>query len=110
MEVRTTGEDAVHIAMPLPMDLLPLACCFVPDEAKREEGFQAFLKQRDGIVKMLASLQDCPDGCLVKVDSPEAKVEVAKVANRLTIRVDAPDAEVRLSMPLGPVIRALKVI
>ena len=110
VDVQTTGEDAVHIAMPLPMDLLPLACCFVPDEAKQDEGFREFLKQREGIIKALEALKDCPDGCLVKVQSPTEHVEISKIGGRLTIHVDAPDARVRVSMPLGPVIRAMAVI
>jgi len=110
VDVRTTGEDAVHIALPLPMDLLPLACCFVPDEAKQDEGFQEFLTQREGIIKTLEILKDCPDGCLVKVQTPEEHVEISMTAGRLTVHVDAPDARVRLSMPLGPVIRAMEVI
>lgn len=110
VDVKTTGEDAVHIALPLPMDLLPLACCLIPDEARQDEGFQEFLKQREGIVNALEALKDCPDGCLVKVQSPEEHVEISKIGGRLSISVDAPDARVRISMPLGPVIRAMEVI
>ncbi len=110
VDVQTTGEDAIHITLPLPMDLLPLACCFVPEEAKQDPDFQEFLNQREGIVKALAALKDGPDGCLVKVQSPEEHVEISKIGGRLSISVDAPDARVRLSLPLGPVIRAVQVI
>lgn len=110
VDVQTTGEDAVHIALPLPMDLLPLACFLVPDEALQDEEFREFLQYKDTAVQLLESLRDCPDGCLVKVQSPQEHVEISKVGGRLTISVDAPDARVRLSMPLAPVIRAVEII
>mgnify|MGYP003593406618 CR=1 FL=1 len=110
VDVQTQGEDAVHIVLPLPMDLLPLACCFVPDEARQDEGFQQFLKQKSGLAKALAPLKNSPAGCLARVQSPGGHVEISKIAGRLAISVDAPDARVRVSMPLGPVIRAMQVI
>ena len=110
VDVRTTGADAVHIALPIPMDLLPVACFFIPDEARRDEGFQEFLRHKDAAIKMLDALRDCPNACLVKVQSPEANVEITKVGDRLRIDVDAPDAHVRVRLPLGPVVRALKAL
>ena len=108
VDVRTTGADAVHIVMPIPMGLLPVACFFIPDEARQKEGFQNFLRHKDAAIRMMDALRDCPNARLVKVESPDANVEITKSGDRLLIEVDAPDAHVRVRVPLGPVVRALK--
>ena len=110
VDVRTTGSDAVHIVFPLPMDLLPVACCFIPEEARQEKGFQEFLKNKPQVLAALQKLQECGDTCLVKVRSPEEHVEINLVGGRLQIRVDAPDARVRVTLPLRPVIGALRAL
>ena len=110
VDVRTTGADAVHIAMPVPMELLPVACWFVPDRAMQDKGFQEFLRHKDAAIRMMDALRDCPNACLVKVESPDANVEITKSGDRLLIEVNAPDAHVRVRMPLGPVVRALKAL
>ena len=110
VDVQTRGEDAVHIALPLPMDLLPLAAACMPDEACRDEGFQEFLRHKEAVLGLLDRFRDCPDACLVKVQSPEENVEISKKGDCLLIRVAAPDADVFVRMPLGPIVRTLKAL
>lgn len=110
VDVQTKGEDAVHIALPIPMDLLPLAAACVPEEACTDEGFQQFLRHKEAVLGLLDRFRDCPDVCFVKVRSPEENVEISKEGDCLLIRVAAPDADVYVRMPLGPVVRALKAL
>jgi hypothetical protein len=110
VDVRTTGEDAVHIALPVPMDLLPMACWLVPNQAIQDKGFQEFLRHKDAAIRVLDALRDCPNACLVKVESPDANVEITKAGDHLRIAVDAPDAHIRVRMPLSPMVRALKAL
>lgn len=110
VDVQTKGEDAVHIALPIPMDLLPLAAACIPEEACRDEGFQEFLRHKDAALRLLEGFRECPDVCLVKVQSPEENVEITKEGDCLRIRVSAPDANVNVKVPLGPLVRTLKAL
>jgi len=110
VDVQTKGEEAVHIALPIPMDLLPLAAACVPEQACRDEGFQEFLRHKEAALRLLDCFRDCPDVCLVKVKSPEENVEITKEGDSLVIRVAAPDADVFVKMPLGPLVRILKAL
>ena len=110
VDVQSKGEDAVHIAMPIPMDLLPIACAFLPEETYQEGEFQEFLQYKEAALRLLESLRECPNACLVNVQSPEANVKITKEGDRLRISVQSPDADVNVTMPLGPVLRALKAL
>ena len=110
VDVQTKGEDAVHIALPIPMDLLPLAAACIPEEACRDKGFQEFLQHKEAMLLLLDRFRDCPDICFVKVQSPKENVEIAKKGDCLLIRVTAPDANVNVRMPLGPLVRTLKAL
>jgi hypothetical protein len=109
VDAQTTGEDAVHLKLPFPLVVARAATACVPREAMRELQVPAEVRQRkEQILAGLQALAEVPDATLVKVETPEEKVLVAKEGKLLRISVDAPDAIVRCTVPLDGALEALR--
>jgi hypothetical protein len=109
VDVRTTGEDALHLVLPLPLAAGRVAAACVPDAARRDmEVPRAVREQREQILAGLRALHDSPDAALIRVESPDAKVVVAKEGDLIRVAVDADDGTlVRCALPLDGVLDAL---
>jgi hypothetical protein len=109
VDVRTTGEDAVHVFLPLPLAAGRVAAACVPDRARRDLQVPPEVRrEKEQILAGLRALHDGPDATLVRVESPNAKVVVAKERNLLRVSVDADDGTaVRCTLPLDGVLDAL---
>ena len=60
------------------------------------------------ILAAVTSLLEAPDSALVKVDAPDALVEISKLGDNIRVAVDADDAKVRCTIPLDGVLHALE--
>ena len=109
VEVQTPEPEAVNITVPFPVVAARLATAFVPDEAFDEAEIPPGVKDLKGpVLGALDALLEAPDHTLVKVEAPDAKVEVSKQGEDLRISVDAEDAVVRCVVPLDGVRDALE--
>lgn len=109
VDVQTLDEDAVHVIVPMPLVAADLALAFVPDEVFDDATLPPEVAaNRDAILGAVRALADAPDATLVKVDSPDAVVEIAKHGSQLTVVVDADDARVRCAIPIDGVRDALE--
>ena len=108
VDVRTTGEDAVHLVIPFPLVVAHATAALVPEETLQGARVPAEVRaRREQILAALDSLAEMPDATLVRVESPEESVVVAKEGRLLRVSVDAPDATVRCAVPVDGVRAAL---
>jgi hypothetical protein len=109
VDVRIADPDPMHIKVPFPLFIADVATSFVPDEAMEEVRVPPEVREnREMIMTALEGLLDAPDTALIKVDAPDAFVEIAKEGDNLTLAVDADDATVRCTLPLDGVHHALE--
>jgi hypothetical protein len=110
VDVRTTGEDAVHLVVPVPLAAGRVAAACVPDKAMKDMQVPPEVRQRkEQILASLRALHHTPDSTLVRVESPNEKVVVAKERDLIRISVDADDGTVvRCTLPLAGVLDALE--
>ena len=109
IDVQTPEPEDIHITVPFPLLAARVATAFVPDEALAEAEIPPEVKGfKEPVLNALDALLDAPDRILVKVESPDAHVEIAKEGDDLRISVDAEDAVVRCVVPLDGVHEALE--
>lgn len=109
VDVRTTGEDAVHLTIPFPLVVGEVAAAFIPKEAARDLEVPPEVRgQREQVLSALRTLAEMPDATLVRVETPGELVVVAKEADQLRVAVDADDATVRCAVPIAGVLDALE--
>jgi len=109
VDVRTTGEDAVHLKLPFPLVVGRMASACVPREAMKDAQVPPEVRQqKEHVLASLRALADAPDATLVRVETPSEKVLIAKEGKLLQISVDAPDATVRCTVPVTGVLDALE--
>ena len=105
----TVPEDNVRIKVPFPLFVADLATEFVPREAFDDARIPPEVRDnREMILAAIEGLLEAPDTALVKVDAPDAHVEIQKSGDNLTVAVDADDAVVRCTVPLDGVLHALE--
>jgi hypothetical protein len=109
IDVRVSDPDPMHIKVPFPLFVANMATSFVPDEAFEDADLPADLKDHKELaLAAVRSLLDAPDSALVRVEAPDAKVEVRKTGDNIEVAVDADDATVRCTVPLDGVLYALE--
>jgi len=109
VDVRIVDPDPMHIKVPFPLFIADVASSFVPDEALDDTEVPPELAaNKELILAAVKSLLEAPDTAFVKVDAPDALVEVSKIGDNLLVAVDADDATVRCTIPLDGVLYALE--
>ena len=110
VDVKTAPPEDVHIKLPVPLALIRTAVAFVPADEIRAEKLPPELKAHKGeILAALRALEAAPDGTtFVTVNSPDARVRVAKKGASLAVDVDADDAVVHCAVPLAGTLKALE--
>jgi len=109
VDVQIVDPDPMHIRVPFPLFIANVASSFVPQEALDETEVPPELAaNKELVLAAVSSLLDAPDTALVKVNSPDAHVEVSKIGDNLLVAVDADDATVRCTVPLDGVLYALE--
>jgi hypothetical protein len=109
VDVETRGPEAVHVVVPCPLLLPELAANFIPDDAMAEATVPPEARQyRDNVIEAVRALVEAPDATLVRVDAPDAQVEIVKDGDDLRVVVDADDAKVRCTVPIDGVLEALE--
>jgi hypothetical protein len=109
VDVETTGPDAVHVKVPLPLLIADVATNFIPDEAFADATIPPEVtEQREAVIRALSTLLEIPDTTLVEVEEPDTHVLISKEGDDLKISVDADDAMVRCSLPLDGIAEALE--
>jgi hypothetical protein len=108
VDVRTPEPESMRIWVPFPLVLGRIATAFIPDHAFEDAEIPPEVKEyREEAMAALEMLLDGPDATFVKVDSPDAKVEVSKEGDNILVLVDADDAVVRCKVPLDGIVDAL---
>ena len=109
VDVQIADPDPMHIKVPFPLFIADVASSFVPDEALEETTLPPEVAaNKDLILAAVTSLLEAPDSALVKVDAPDALVEISKLGDNIHVAVDADDATVRCTIPLDGVLHALE--
>jgi hypothetical protein len=109
VDVQIADPDPMHIKVPFPLFIADVASSFVPDEALEETALPPEVTaNKDLILAAVTSLLEAPDSALVKVDAPDARVEISKLGDNIQVAVDADDATVRCTIPLDGVLYALE--
>ena len=110
VDIEEAGPDGVSLWIPVPVLLFDLAVFAAPmlmpedalDEARAE--IEPFLP---ALQEFAETLEDCPNGTLVEVEGKTEHVRIGKEGRRLTIRVDSPDADINISVPVRILGRSL---
>ena len=109
VDVQIADPDPMHIKVPFPLFVANVATSFVPDEALEDARVPAEVTaNRELILSAITSLLEAPDTAIVKVSTPDERVEISKAGDNLLIAVDADDATVRCTIPLDGVLYALE--
>jgi hypothetical protein len=109
VDVRVADPDPMHIKVPFPLFVANMATSFVPDEAFEDAEIPPEVKaNRELVLAAVESLLEAPDTALVKVQAPDAQVEISKIGDNIRVAVDADDATVRCTVPLDGVLYALE--
>jgi len=109
VDIQIVDPDPMHIKVPFPLFIANVASSFVPQEALDETEVPPELAaNKELILAAVTSLLEAPDSALVKVNAPDAHVEVSKIGDNLLVAVDADDATVRCTVPLDGVLYALE--
>lgn len=95
-------ENGHHIRLGLPAGLLHAAVVLLPDSAL-DEAASELAPWVPAIEAGWRELEDAPDFVLLEARSADENVLVVKSGSHLEISVDAPDARIRLAIPLGAV-------
>jgi hypothetical protein len=113
VDVHDKGADDVHVIVPVPAALLDLGAESLPlwlPEAERARLHTRLAPWAPALRAVARELEECPDVTFVEVSSPDGHVRVAKRGRRLTVRVEAPDADVNVSLPAATLSRLLGAI
>jgi len=109
VDVRTPEPESIRIWVPFPLVLGRIATAFIPEEAFDEAEIPPEVREhREEAMAALNALLDAPDATYIKVDAPDAKVDISKHGDNIKISVDAEDAVVRCTVPLDGIVDALE--
>lgn len=109
VDVQIADPDPMHIKVPFPLFVANVAASFVPEDALDDARIPPEVTaNKELVITAITTLLEAPDTALVKVETPDARVEIAKQGDNLTIAVDADDAIVRCTLPLDGVLYALE--
>ncbi len=113
VSVHERAEDGVRLYIPVPALLLDLAVFaaprLMPEEALAEARAE-IAPFRDGLEALAEELENCPEGVLVEVQTPDEHVRIAKTWRSFEIEVDSDDADVRVKLPARLASRVLDVL
>jgi len=109
VDVQIADPDPMHIKVPFPLFVANVATSFIPEHALDDARIPPEVTaNKDLVISAITTLLESPDAALIKVDAPDARVEIAKQGDNLTVAVDAEDATVRCTLPLDGVLYALE--
>lgn len=109
VDIHIADPDPMHITVPFPLFVANVATSFVPDEAFEDARIPPEVTaNKELILSALTSLLEAPDTAMVKVSTPDERVEISKLGDNLVVAVDADDATVRCTIPLDGVLYALE--
>jgi hypothetical protein len=109
VDVRTPEPESMRIWVPFPLVLGRIATAFIPDQAFEEAEIPPeVLEHREEALAALNALLDAPDATFVKVDAPDAQVDISKRGDNIEVHVDAEDAVVSVKVPLDGIVDALE--
>ena len=101
VKVDTTGEDEVHLMVPVPVDLVRTAAIFMPEECQDIKLSAEEMPFRpENLDKLARALAEAPDGIYVNVESPREKVRIAKSGDKFEIHVVTPEEKVSVVLPV----------
>lgn len=92
-------SEGVRFGLRLPAALVNATVSFAPGEFPAEAAAK-LRRQLPLLAALSKEIRRCPDAVFVEVSTSRSAVKVEKRGDLLLIRVDEPDAEVRLDIPL----------
>jgi hypothetical protein len=102
IDVKEDGRDGHRLVLPVPLLLAEVAAGFVPDRALAADMGEA-ARHLPAARALLRALAEAPDGEYVRVEDGDERVLVEKAGNRLRVRVEGRDQDVRVNLPLDAV-------
>lgn len=110
VEVHDKGENEMHFVLPVPAALIDLGAESLPLWLPAAERRQIHTRLAPWAPLLRATaheLEACPDVTLVEVTSPDGHVRITKHGGALIVHVEAPDADVEVSLPAATLRRTL---
>jgi hypothetical protein len=108
VDVDTTGRDAVHLKVPVPLALVRAALAVAPEQEISGPLPRDLSRYRDRVLAAMQALEDSPDAALISVTAPDTTVKVAKEGGILVIDAEAPDGVAHCRIPLKAARRVLE--
>jgi hypothetical protein len=108
VDIDTSGKDAVHLKLPVPLALVRVALAVAPSRELTTSLPHQVTDRRAEALSALRALAQSPDAAFVSVTTPDTRVRVSKENGLLLVDVDAPDANVRCRVPLAAVQQTLE--
>jgi hypothetical protein len=107
VDVRPQPGHGPRVILPVPLPLLQLAMRAVPEHEVSGRMPAEVTRQRAQVLEAMRMLERAPDTTLLQVTSPDTRVLIRKVGDRLELSVDDDDTKVRGGLPLANVRKVL---
>lgn len=99
--VEVTPEEGPRIVIPVPYALLRAGLALAPRDI-RQMAIPELAAHADDFEKVVAVLQEAPDGVFIQIESPAEQVTVSKGAGAIQVAVlDGDDTRVHAALPLA---------
>ncbi|HNX48756.1 MAG TPA: hypothetical protein PLS53_02575 [Thermoanaerobaculaceae bacterium] len=108
VEVKPLDGHGPRLIVPVPLPLLQLAMRAIPDKELSRPMPVEVTRQRAQVLEAMRVLERAGDTTLLQVTSPDARVLIRKVGDRLELAVDGDEAKVRGGLPLDRVRQVLE--
>lgn len=108
VDVKPQAGHGPRVMLPVPLPLLQLAMRAVPEHEVSGRMPAEVTRQRAQVLEAMRMLERAPDTTLLQVTSPDAKVLIRKVGDRLELSVDDDETRVRGGLPLASVRKVLE--
>lgn len=109
MVISVAPADGPSLTVPVPLLAARVATAAIPEQALADATVPEEARaQREAVLGVVRALVDAPDGTLVRVNSPDAKVDISTRGDDLLLAVDADEATVRCTLPLDGILDALE--
>mgnify|MGYP002064247894 CR=1 FL=1 len=82
VDVQIADPDPIHIKVPFPLFIANVATSFVPDSALEDARIPPEVTaNKELVIAAITTLLEAPDSSLVKVEAPDARVEIEKTGD-----------------------------
>lgn len=100
--VRIQTEEGPNLHLPVPVALLRVALASAESYGGPEldEARHRLEPWQPSLAAMVRELEQSPSFVLAEVHGEDADVRIAKTGGRLEVTVDAPDANIHISLPI----------